>query len=83
MKYQSLISSNATAEEGKKYIIIEKHEFNIGEAIFLNKDGDEFVFEIHLSGNRKPEDYEYMYDVDSDTHELIGMRAKIAIKNNP
>ncbi|GAB2690593.1 hypothetical protein GCM10027037_12090 [Mucilaginibacter koreensis] len=80
MRHQSLISSDATAEEGKKYAIIENHQFNIGEATFLNKDGDKFVFEINLSGNRKPENYEYMYDVDSDTQELIGLRAKIAVK---
>lgn len=77
MEHTSLITPTATAVEGKKYVILENHEINIGEATFLNKDGDYFTFEIQLSGARKPEKYEFMFDIDTDTQELIGLRGKV------
>ena len=77
MIYKTTITISTTVEEGKKYRIFESQQGYIGEATFLNKDEDEFIFDIQLSNQRKPEDFEYKFDQDIDTHELISLRATL------
>lgn len=76
MNFTKQIASNASAEQNKNYDIL-KDDNLIGKATFLKKKGDEFTFEIKLFGNRKPEDYEFMFDLDKESHELVNLRAII------
>lgn len=73
MNYQSEITISTTAVGGKKYPIYKNH-FKIGDAEFLRKNGDVFEFDIILS-NADPAHYEYKFDVDSRSYELVSMRA--------
>jgi hypothetical protein len=73
MNYKSEITVSTTAVIGKKYPIY-KSDFKIGDAEFLKKDGDLFEFDIHLS-SANPTNYQYKFDVDSSTYELVSMRA--------
>lgn len=77
MEYKSLITVSTIAEKDKKYEIVENKEFKIGEAVFLRKEDDEFVFDVSLSGKRELDDYNFKFDVDADSYELLRLRAEL------
>lgn len=79
MELTRQISSQAKAEKGKKYEILED-DLYIGGATLLEINGDNFTFKILLNGNRKAENYDYMFNVDLETHELLGLRGKMKSK---
>lgn len=76
MNYKNEITISTTAEIGKKYPIYKDH-FKTGDAEFLGKDGDLFTFDIHLL-QADPANYQYKFDVDSTTNELVSMRAVLS-----
>ncbi|QIL40621.1 hypothetical protein G7074_15925 [Pedobacter sp. HDW13] len=73
MNYQIEITISTTTVVGKKYPIY-KNYFETGDAEFLRKNSDMFEFDINLS-NADPAHYEYKFDVDSGSCELVSMRA--------
>ncbi|WP_286883092.1 hypothetical protein [Sphingobacterium sp. UBA5980] len=75
-KIVKLISVATIAKVGKEYpVLVGGH--SIGTAIFLNKnEKEEFIFETSYNNS---EDYEHMFDVDTESNELTGIRAKISV----
>jgi len=75
MVYKTLITVSTIAEIDRKYEILENEKSKIGEATFLHKEGDEFVFDVTLFGKKELSNYEFKFDVDADSNELINFRA--------
>jgi len=75
MEYNDLISAATTAKTNEQYPIWLDGRILIGEAEFLRKDGDSFVFDIQLLGKRSLSNYEFKFSVDAITYELFALRA--------
>jgi hypothetical protein len=75
MVFKSLITISTNAKKSEAYPIWENGRTLIGEAEFLNKEEDLFVFEIQLLQKRNVEDYEFKFSVDATTYELFALRA--------
>jgi hypothetical protein len=75
MKYKSLITVSTIAKTGEVYPIWENGITLIGEAEFLNKEGDFFVFEIQLLQKRNIKNYDFKFTIDAITNELFALRA--------
>jgi len=72
-KISKLISVAASAEVGKAYPILLNQK-EIGQAIFLGKnEKEEFEFETGYDTSKQ---YEYMFDLDIESNELISIRVK-------
>lgn len=77
MTYKTLITVSTIVETDKKYQILLDRQINIGEATFLHKEGDEFVFDVQLLNKQKLDDYELKFTVDAESNELVEFRAEL------
>lgn len=75
MEYKNHISISTKAKAGEIYPIWLQGTNLIGEAEFLRKEGDLFVFEIQLLGKRQIGDFDFKFSVDAVTNELFSLRA--------